>query len=256
MDNIYRTKILRVIFLFLAIVSCSAVANTSENSIKPAVFIALKENSEQYDRVCKAADGGCKNGTHIWKVQGTSNTFFLTDTALLLTKVQKLQNEYIKNGQWNLATLPFDKNSSDDELLKDDVYIYPALYPLNKTKQAIALVSKWSISYSGGGREEEYADFIMLNDDGSFQLVFKNIPFSSHEMIRACFTEDDYAKNSHCHDESWSILNLKFMELGNEYYSWKFISKSYGWPAFTDKTAISSTQKTKISYPFHSSSGE
>ncbi|HFH0417345.1 TPA: hypothetical protein ACGHO4_004832, partial [Salmonella enterica subsp. diarizonae serovar 61:i:z] len=73
--------------------------------------------------------------------------------------------------------------------------------PLSKVKLAVALVSKWSTNYSGGGREEEYANFMMINDDGTYQPAFKNILFSSKEMIKACFTEDDYAKQSHCHDE-------------------------------------------------------
>ncbi|EPC4818542.1 hypothetical protein Q1B72_001755 [Salmonella enterica] len=67
---------------------------------------------------------------------------------------------------------------------------------------------------------------MMINDDGTYQPAFKNILFSSKEMIKACFTEDDYAKQSHCHDESWSILNLKINDESKDYYSWKFITKS------------------------------
>ena len=138
----------------------------------------------------------------------------------------------------------------DDELTRGQVYIYPAFYPLNKSKLAVAIVSKWSTAYSGGRREAEYADFMMLNNDGSYQTAFKNILFSSREMIRACFSEADYAKNSHCDDENWSILNLKFIDKGKEYYSWKFIEKSYNWPAFTGKSSISIKTNESIAYPF------
>ncbi|EFU1598202.1 hypothetical protein HUO91_004495, partial [Salmonella enterica] len=121
-----------------------------------------------------------------------------------------------------------------------------------KVKMAVALVSKWSTNYSGGGREEEYANFMMINDDGTYQPAFKNILFSSKEMIKACFTEDDYAKQSHCHDESWSILNLKINDESKDYYSWKFITKSYGWPAFTDKASTKVSINESVAYPFQS----
>ncbi|WP_222942963.1 hypothetical protein [Xenorhabdus sp. PB62.4] len=121
---------------------------------------------------------------------------------------------------------------------------------MSKTKQAVALVSKWGTAYAGGGREKEYADFMMINNDGSYEAAFKNIHFSSREMIMACFSEDDYAKNLHCHDEGWSILNLKFIDDGKEYYSYKFITKSYGWPSFTDESSINVETNENIAYPF------
>lgn len=97
---------------------------------------------------------------------------------------------YSKIVSWDFTKEANNEDVPDDELTKSDVYIYPALYPLSKVKTAVALVSKWSTTYSGGGREEEYANFIMINDDGTYQPAFKNIPFSSREMIKACFTED------------------------------------------------------------------
>lgn len=57
-------------------------------------------------------------------------------------------------------------------------------------------------SYSGGSKEMDLADFIMLNEDGSYKTVFSNIPFYSREQIRACFLTLITQKKSHCYDES------------------------------------------------------
>ncbi|EEI1036527.1 adenosylhomocysteinase [Salmonella enterica] len=96
------------------------------------------------------------------------------------------------------------------------------------------------------------ADFVVSVVGRDNVLAFKNILFSSKEMIKACFTEDDYAKQSHCHDESWSILNLKINDESKDYYSWKFITKSYSWPAFTDKASTKVSINESVAYPFQS----
>lgn len=238
--------------LFFAVVSFSAVAGIAENTTKPVALIALKKDGEQYVSLCKTIKIDCENGVSIWKAKDTNDTFYLIAPQLQLVKVKKEGDGYSKAIVWSFSKDNDDESNADDELTKSDVYIYPALYPLNKTKLAIALVSKWSTSYSGGGREEEYANFMVINDDGSYQLAFKNIPFSSQEMIRACFSAEDYARKSHCHDESWSILNLKITDEAKEFYSWKFITKSYSWPAFTDKKSTKVDVREVVAYPFQS----
>lgn len=238
--------------LFLAIVSFSAMAGITENTIKPIALIELKKDSGQYVSICKAIESECKVGTTIWKEKKSNDDFYLMPSKLNFVKVKKNGDRYSKVIMWDFSKDNNDVGTVDDELTKDDVYIYPALYPLNKTKLAIALVSKWSTSYSGGGREEEYANFMMINDDGSYRLAFKSVPFSSKEIIRACFTEDDYAKKSHCHDENWSILNLKITDEKKEFYSWKFIIKSYSWAAFKDKASAQVKTSEIVAYPFQS----
>nr|WP_250850320.1 hypothetical protein [Escherichia coli] len=41
----------------------------------------------------------------------------------------------------------------------------------------------------------EFADFIMLNEDGTYKTAFSDIPFYSKEQVRACFSDSDYNKN-------------------------------------------------------------
>ncbi|MEA9390989.1 hypothetical protein SJI19_10600 [Acerihabitans sp. TG2] len=241
----------KTIILLLTVTTLPSMANENISAIKSIALVAVKKDSTQYVRICNAADNKCGIETKIWQDKGLNDVFYLTNSSLELIKIKNNNGAYVNEGLWRFD----EKNKStspDEELNKEGLYIYPALYPLSKSKQAVALVSKWATSYSGGGREEEYADFVMINNDGSYETVFKNIPFSSKEMIRACFSEADYAKTSHCHDENWSILNLKFIDDGKKYYSWKFTTKSYNWPAFTDKSSTSVTVDENVAYPFQS----
>lgn len=242
----------KAVTLFLAIVSFSSLASEDMNKIKPVPFVALQKNSAQYAAVCHAVESQCGDNVKIWKEKGGGDAFYLTTAVNDLIKVEKTGNAYIKRGEWDFDDYGKNQTSPDDELTMEDISIYPALYPLSKTRQAVALVSKWSTAYSGGGREETYADFLMLNEDGTWDAAFKNIPFSSSEMIRACFSEEDYAKNSHCHDESWSTLTLKITDEGKEYYRWKFITKSWNWPSFTDKSTATVESSEQVKYPFQS----
>ncbi len=243
---------MKKVVLFFAIVSFSAMAGINNITTKPVALTALKNNSAHFVDICKAMDDFCKDGTSIWKEKNSKDIFYLTTSHLQLMKLKKEGGVYSKIVSWDFAKESQNEDAPDDELTKSDVYIYPALYPLSKLKTAVALVSKWSTTYSGGGREEEYANFMMINDDGTYQPAFKNIPFSSKEMIKACFTEDDYAKKLHCHDETWSILNLKITDNSKEYYLWEFIIKSYNWPAFKDKALTQININESVAYPFQS----
>ncbi|MFI8418324.1 hypothetical protein ACQKDS_13960 [Serratia sp. NPDC078593] len=123
---------------------------------------------------------------------------------------------------------------------------------MSKKQNAVALVQKWSTSYSGGGKEVELAYFVMINDDGTYKKLFSNILFYSREQIRACFSDSDYAKKSHCSDERWSVLNISMKDNGSEFHIWEFINKSYSWPSFVDKskTKTKMSVRKEIVYPF------
>lgn len=242
----------KVVILLSVITSFTVTAQANDSVIKPVPFISLKNNSEQYASICRANGVKCTDKTKVWKEKEAGDVFYLTGPSLELIKIRSVQGAYIKQGQWDFSEYHDNGSSPDDELTKEDVYIYPALYPLNNTRQAVALVTKWSTGYSGGGRSAEYADFLMLNDDGSYRTAFKNISFFSSEMIRACFSEEDYAKKSHCHDESWSTLSLKFIDEGKAYYTWKFITKSSDWPSFTERSSATVETREQVAYPFQS----
>lgn len=241
---------------FLALVSFSAVGIVTDNTIKPIVLMALKKDSSQYISICKAAGKDCKPGAAIWKKKSNDN-YYLVSPGLQFVEIRKDKNGngYSKINSWDFSDEVNSGKVPDriiyDDLMMEKKYIYPALYPLGDKIIAVALVSTWSTSYSGGGREEEYADFMMINDDGSYRPAFENVLFSSKDRVSACFSEDDYARNSHCHDENWSVLHLNITDRGvGKFYSWKFITKSYNWPAFKDKASIQVKTTETVAVPF------
>jgi len=243
--------------LFLTMLSFSAMATITENIVDPITLIKLKKDSIEYISICKTAGSDCKPGTIIWGERDSNDNFYLMPSSLKIIKLRKDNNGYSKVNAWDFSMEKGDENNTRGELKNDDLasknmYIYPALYPLDKTTFAVALVSKWSMWYSGGGRVEEYADFMMLKDDGSYFPVFENISFSSKEMISACFTQEDYAKESHCHDENWSVLRLKMIDTGvaGKLYLWKFITQSYNWPAFEERDSIQMKTSEDVAEPF------
>lgn len=246
---------IRVLVSILAVASASVLANEAPPSIKPQPLTAVKSGSDQYNSLCAALKNRCDAAkeTTVWKSKADANAFYLINSSPELMKIEKAGSTWTVKGTWDFSQYHHshsEQNQSDDELSASGVTIYPALYPLGKNQQAVALVSQWSTGYSGGGREENYADFMQINEDGSYKTAFKDILFSSREMIRACFSEQDYARNLHCHDESWRVLQLKIRDEGKAYYSWEFITKSSDWPSFTDKSAITTSVSREVKVPF------
>ena len=95
----------------------------------------------------------------------------------------------------------------------DALHLYPVLFPINEKDYSIALIQRWDEMYSGGGMTEEVADFLQLNPQGKYQQIFQNIPFSVSRMIRACFSEQDYAQSGeHCHDLEKLVLNIEYQQ--------------------------------------------
>ena len=93
------------------------------------------------------------------------------------------------------------------------LHIYPALFPVNEQAYSIALIQRWEEMYSGGGMREEVADFVQLKPQGKYQQIFQNIPFYVSRMIRACFSEQDYAQsNGNCHDLEKLVLNIDYQQ--------------------------------------------
>lgn len=246
---------IRVLVSFLAAASASVLAAEVSPPIRPLPFTALKSGSDGYNSLCAALKNHCdaEKETTLWKSKADANTYYLINSSPELMKIEKTASTYSVKGRWDFSQYHHshsEQNQSDDELSASGVTLYPALYPLSQTQLAVALVSQWSTAYSGGGREENYADFMQINDDGSYKAAFKDILFSSREMIRACFSEQDYARKSHCHDESWRVLQLKIADEGKTYYSWTFITQSSDWPSFTEKSAITTSVSREVKVPF------
>lgn len=225
------------------------------SDIKPVPFVGVKSESAEYSAICNSVKKYCGENEQakIWKEKNNSSEIFLTTSSRVLVKIKNdAGTGYLLSQVWDFSNYAMKDGFDDDgeDLSDGGINIFPALYPLSKTQNAVALVQKWSTSYSGGGKEMDLADFIMLNEDGTYKTVFSKIPFYSKEQIRACFTDSDYAKKSHCSDESWSILNISIIDNGVEFYSWEFITKSYDWPSFVDQSQMKKSIDKKTLYPF------
>lgn len=224
------------------------------SDIKPVPFVGVKSESAEYSAICNSVKKYCSKNdqTKIWKEKNNPNEIFLTTSSRFFVRIKKDSGAgYLVSQTWDFSNYAMKDSLDDGEDLSDGgINIFPALYPLSKTQNAVALVQKWSTSYSGGGKEMDLADFIMLNEDGTYKTVFSKIPFYSKEQIRACFSDSDYAKKSHCSDETWSVLNISIIDNGSEFYSWEFITKSYDWPSFVDKSQMKKSIDKKTLYPF------
>lgn len=228
--------------------------NVWASDIKPVAFVGVKRESSDYTAICNALKKYCSvdNKATIWKVKNTPAELYLITQSLNFVKFKHENGDYVIVQIWDFSHYPQNTEVFDEinDWVMGEVNIFPALYPLSKTKNAIALVSHWGAYYSGGFRTQDFANFIMLNDDGSYMTVFSDVPFYSSEMIRECFSEDEYSENAHCHDESWSILTILMKDKASEFYSWQLINKTFVWPAFVDKSKMTINVNKETIYPF------
>lgn len=224
------------------------------SDIKPVAFVGIKSESSDYNTICNALKKYCSadNKTTIWKIKNNPTEFYLITQSLNFVKVKRENSHYSMVQVWDFSHYPQNTEVFDEinDWVMGEITIFPALYPLSKTKNAIALVSHWGAYYSGGLKKEDFANFVMLNDDGSYITLFSDIPFYSRKMLKACFSADEYSENAHCHDESWRILNIAMKDKGSEFYSWQLINKSFVWPALVDKSKITINVSKETIYPF------
>lgn len=89
-------------------------------------------------------------------------------------------------------------------------FIFPKLFPMAQNRYAVAVIESFSEMYSGGGAGIERASFYELKDAGNAHQFIQNYPFSLNRMIRACFSEQDYASaKGNCHDEDRLSLDIR-----------------------------------------------
>ena len=205
--------------------------------IKATPWVKLKIGTEQSSKICKVLNANqridCSNDISIWKIKSsTDNKLYLTDSTPQLFEIEKTNQTYKIINHWDFKNYQHHStNSSDGELGDYGTEIFPAFYPLNQQQHAIALVRHWGTGYSGGGRGEQVADFIMLKPQGKFKVALTSIPFYSYKMIRACFSERDYKTSPHCHDESGSTLSIQFRDVGKAFYQWTLNYTDFTWDA-------------------------
>lgn len=218
----------------LAALTVVSVQVFATDAIQAVPLIKLKSDSLQLKKICADLNLTCSEGANLWKKKASNDgkVYLIDSTPQLIELIQEKKNYKVVNS-WRFKDYQHhNKNSEDGELGNDGVEIFPAFYPLNRQKFAIAVVQHWSTGYSGGGKSEQFADFVMLEPKGVYKLALPDIPFYSYEMIRACFSEKDYKTSPHCHDETGSSLSIQFKDIGKPYYQWTLNYTDFTWEAF------------------------
>jgi hypothetical protein len=126
--------------------------------------------------------------------------------ALTVSRVRKTDAGIDVVRTWNFATMV-----GEDREERIERSIDPVLYPVGTDRFAMALLTKQSTGYSGGGAWWTFATFYELRDflapdevgEGRLAPVYQAIPFACAKDIRACFSERDYRRSVRC-QESWS----------------------------------------------------
>ncbi|WP_157782204.1 hypothetical protein [Piscinibacter gummiphilus] len=139
---------------------------------------------------------------------------------------------------WDFSEQPHTQEPRADGGKPPPLEIHPALYPVGDRGFAIALVSEVREMYSGGGASFRTADFVML--DTARTVAYGAVPFSCSKMVRACFSERDYARG-HCHDENSGALTIRYPDGEGR---WTFQWRETEWPAFKPKSRETTERTT------------
>lgn len=195
------------------------------------------------DAVCLAPPAPCQvETTDVWVARrGNTGLRYLIDTRgpklLIWQPGSEARLQY-----WDFSTYRHTQAQAVPAHDEQPLSLYPALYPLDDHRFAVALVQEFREMYSGGGASLSIADFLVPGAaPAEWQTLYTAVPFSCYEMIRACFSEKDYANSPHCHDERSAYLTIQPQADGRWQFSW--IAKD--WPAHTAKTR-QITRKTRF----------
>ena len=192
------------------------------------------------DRVwCGAAGAACRNTRH----------YIIDHDRLRLAEL-----EADGQGQYRLLR----RGAYADLVPQDEVAVggqthgtlYPALYPLAADKVAVAVLAEENNYFSGGGSRYQVADFYTLPPPDAAPAPvgeYRNMPFFMDELYRACFSEQDYARSPHCHEENSGILRLSISAPGGRQqpYRWHLRWEEKYWPG-----AVPKSQQRRYSTPW------
>ena len=178
----------------------------------------------QQTQFCQQFESFCLDGkvSRFFQVKNQKTQFYAIH-ALKLAEIQQDAQGFKLINQWDFSTYQprtqsarwaMSEQSDDDKQLS----IFPKLFPINAQDYAVGIVQEWQEGYSGGGMNEEVVDFLQLKEKGQYQQVFQNIPLSMYQMIRACFSEEDYQQSDDkCHDEYTLDTQISYVKP----YTWK-----------------------------------
>lgn len=226
----------------------------------PAEVFSKKEIAT----VCRISQNPCAPETTRAYVARTADLdrFFLIDDAkpMIIEAVPGDGREYRARTGLDLSGYRHSFEPEGGRDRGEPLRIYPALYPTGRGSFAIAVISTVRDMYSGGGASFEVADFLRFigrrsgDSATAFDAVYLGVPFSCSKMIRACFSEREYAKSRHCHDESAGSLHIRYAidNAGNP--DWSFRWRQTEWPAHVGQKH-SDTKVSTLKLPRASDAG-
>lgn len=247
-----KIKIIQLILMVSSIGTVQITAAAQQQKVTALPLIPVKITQQALQNICFSIKITCRgDALGLWQLKNDRAVYYLIDNTPQMIKLQKSNGQYKVVDQWNFKDYQHSNQAPvHDDLAPEGLSIYPALYPLNKTERAIAILNQYFTGYSGGGAHENVADFVRLEAKGKYQVALKDIPFSYSRMIRACFTEQEYKTSPHCHDEEWGILQIEFKDIGQKYYQWTLNFLDYEWAAFELESRKQVQKSKKVVIPF------
>ncbi|GAA5014372.1 hypothetical protein GCM10023206_24430 [Acinetobacter puyangensis] len=251
--NLSKIKIISMILVLSSIGTVQITVAAQQQKVTALPFIAVKMTQQALQNICLSIQITCRDDAlALWQLKNDRVVYYLIDNTPQMIKLQKSDGQYKVLDHWNFKDYQHSNQAPihDYDMASEGLSIYPALYPLNKTEMAIAILNQYFTGYSGGGAHENNADFVKIEAQGKYQVALKDIPFSYSRMIRACFSEQEYKTSPHCHDEEWGILQIEFKDIGQKYYQWTLNFLEYDWSAFEPESHKQVQKSKKVVIPF------
>jgi len=219
----------------ISLIPLCALADQVRVPLQPAK--SLQTNSS-LKKICAALTTPCKpSTTQIYSDPDSPKSFvWLIDEskpmlAKLATDQPQAQVLIEMDFKGHIHSAPFSQPN------EEPMVIDPALYLTPTGDKAVAVLISQRTGYSGGGKMDTLADFIILSSARlrlaagvNYPAIYKSVPFESSGMSRACFTKEEYEdsqkqKRRSCHDEYTDVLQISAQRLENKTGPWVFKRK-------------------------------
>lgn len=218
---------------FISLIQVCAFAGPIRVALQPS---HNQQGNSSLKKLCAALSTPCQLSTtqayqdpdrpqtYVWLIDESKP--MLAKLALGLTPPKVLMEWDFKH---RVHSAPFSRPN------EEPMVIDPALYRTPTGEKAVALLISERTGYSGGGKMDTLADFIVVSSPSADAgdkppAIYQSVPFESSGIIRACFTKSEYAdaqkqKRRSCHDEFSDELRISAKRAGNTTGPWVFKRK-------------------------------
>jgi hypothetical protein len=194
----------------LAIVQdvCAPVPERAESGV--AVPRQPDVGAEQ-PRLAKGMLTDCTvKGGEVYRSGQIGLWFVIDNTVPSFTEVRRTPTGYFAPRAWSLAEQAVGTPGLDLGAGAKNQLILPLLYPATDgDRYTIVLQHHHFEGYSGGGGSWEWGWFFGLRDAEPRVIDrYGQLPLACDQMIRACFTEEQYKRGGRCHDNFLGRLQI------------------------------------------------